>query len=288
MKRINVITFFLGLILLNGCVSPPPLQKAKVTTSQDIKPILNETRNAAVEITSVSGNSKGTGFFIAPETIVSCFHVIANPSASSNGIALNVFQDLKVKTSQGEVLDAVVVSVPNQNDITPLPPPFGYDFAVLHLTQKPAKPITLLPIVSDANTIEVGDDIIFSGYPLATPAMVTHKGMISGISTNGEIICIEASINKGNSDGALCNSSGQVIGIISMREGGISYGLKGMADYIDQTSKNGSVRLMGVDPLQDMRALTLTLDEYISTGIGYARSVQYLRAYLKQHSEMVK
>lgn len=263
---------------------PPKPQKGEVAISQDTKPILNKTRNAAVEITSVSGNSKGTGFFIAPETIVSCFHVIANSLASSNGIVLNIFQDIKVKTSQGEVLDATVISIPNQAEIDSM----QYDFAVLHLIQKPFKPIAALPIVSVTNTNEVGDDIIFSGYPLATPAMVTHKGMISGISQNGEIICIEASINKGNSGGALCNSRGQVIGIISMREGGISYGLKDMADYIDQTSKNGSVRLMGVDPLQGMRALTLTLDEYISTGIGYARSVQYLRAYLKQHPEMVK
>ena len=284
MKRISAIIFFLGVILLNGCVSFPQPQKAEITTSQDIKPILNETRNAAVEITSVSRNSKGTGFFIAPETIVSCFHVIANPSASSNGIALNIFQDIKVKTSQGEVLDATVVSIPNQAEIDPL----RYDFAVLHLTQKPSKPIAALPIVSVTNTIEVGDDIIFSGYPLATPAMVTHKGMISGTSTNGEIICIEASINKGNSGGALCNSSGQVIGIISMREGGISVGLMGMTDYIEQTSKRGSVSLMGVDPLQAIREMTLTLNEYISTGIGYARSIQYFRDYLKRHPEIIK
>jgi S1-C subfamily serine protease len=157
---------------------------------------------------------------------------------------------------------------------------------VLQLTQKPSKPIAVLSIVSDTNAVEVGDDIIFSGYPLATPAMVTHKGMISGVGLNGEIICIEAPINKGNSGGALCNSSGQAIGIISMKEGGIGIGLKEMAEQINGSSVKVSIG--GVDPMQGIQELTTTLDRYISTGIGYARSIQYLRDYLKKHPDMIK
>jgi hypothetical protein len=120
MKRTSTIILFLGLIVLNGCVSPPKPQKMETAIPQDTKPILNKTRNAAVEITCASENLKGTGFFIAPETIVSCFHVIANPSASNGNISLNIFQDIKIKTNQGEILDATVVSIPNQAEIDPL------------------------------------------------------------------------------------------------------------------------------------------------------------------------
>lgn len=284
MNRALQTSLLLVLIFLDGCTSPSKLASVATVIPRDIKSILNQTRDAAVEITSASGNSKGTGFFIAPETIATCFHVVANPANSNGNISLKIFQDIKIKTNRGDILDAVVISIPNQKDITPL----QYDFAVLRLTKKPTVPINPLPIAPSTYKTEVGDDIIFSGYPLATPAMVTHKGMISGISTNGEIICIEAPINKGNSGGALCNISGQVIGIISMREGGISVGLMAMTDYIEQTSKHGSVSLMGVDPLQAIREMTLTLNQYISTGIGYARSVQYFRNYLQNHPDMLK
>src|SRR5258707_674336 len=83
--------------------------------------------------------------------------------------------------------------------------------------------------------------------------------------------------NKGNSGGALLNTVGQAIAIVSMREGGISRGLQELTVHITETSKQGGVALMGVDPLQAMRAIIQTLDTHISTGIGYARSSRFLQ-----------
>jgi len=114
------------------------------------------------------------------------------------------------------------------------------------------------------------------------------KAKISGVDINGSIICIQAPINKGNSGGALLSSDGNVLGVISMREGGISKGLDDLSKHIEITSKQGSVQIMGVDPLQSIRAIISTLDTYISTGIGYAIHIKYLREYCKKHPEILK
>jgi hypothetical protein len=107
--------------------------------------------------------------------------------------------------------------------------------------------------------------------------------MISGIDDSGSIICIQGAINKGNSGGALITDDGKVIGIVSMREGGISKALKDLTVHIEATSNQGSVRLLGVDPLGAIKATIETLDTYISTGIGYARCIKFLKEYSSKH-----
>lgn len=46
----------------------------------------------------------------------------------------------------------------------------------------------------------------------------------------------------------------------------------------------GSVQLMGVDPLQTAKETIKVLDTYISTGIGYARSIKFLVDYKQKHN----
>lgn len=45
---------------------------------------------------------------------------------------------------------------------------------------------------------------------------------------------------------------------------------------------------MGVDPLRATKAVILTLDQYISTGIGYARSVRFVRDYANKNAGVVR
>jgi S1-C subfamily serine protease len=124
------------------------------------------------------------------------------------------------------------------------------DFAFVKLKSKPKKIVFIVSIASESDAPQVGDQVVFSGYPLATPGMVTHRGMVSGFDDSKSLIFVQASINKGNSGGALLNSQDHVVGIVSMREGGISQGLNDLAVYIDNTASQGNVRIMDVDPLQ--------------------------------------
>lgn len=244
--------------------------------------IIDLSRNSTVEITSVKGKSKGTGFFISDSLVVTCFHVVSTVTVQQQQTNFTIFQDLKVKTNSGEILSANCISAPSQSD----PSPLQFDFAILKVASKPKHTQSVL--FSKVNEWKVGSEVYFSGYPLATPAMVTHKGMISGMDQSGSIICIQAPINKGNSGGALLSSEGEVLGIISMREGGISKGLEQLSKDIEATSSHGSITMMGVDPLQSIRAVIGTLDTYISTGIGYAINIKHLREYWAKHPEFSK
>lgn len=268
-----VLLFFFAIILFFQTVS----------WGSDMA-LIELSRNGTVEITSKSGNSKGTGFFISDLYVATCFHVISQTSVQGGVENVNIFTDITIKTNSGEILTASCVSTPSQTD----PSPLQYDFAILKISTKPKQSISILKFAEDEHLLKVGSDVLFSGYPLASPAMITHKGMISGIDAIDSIICIQSPINKGNSGGALLSSDGNVLGIISMREGGISKGLQDLSEHIEITSSQGSVHIKGVDPLQSIHAIIATLDTYISTGIGYAINIKFMRDYLKKHPEILK
>ena len=87
-------------------------------------------------------------------------------------------------------------------------------------------------------------------------------------------------------------TSEKVIGIINFREGEISQGLKEVQQKIKQAEEakdaQTKISFSGVDPLQSTREIIGTLDRYISTGIGYAVSVKFLRTYLETHPDLLK
>lgn len=246
--------------------------------------LLELSRDSGVMLISQSRNSKGSGFFVGDQYVLTCFHVVAALSVQGSTVNWSLYPDLQVALPSGETIGATVISVPTEAD----PSPLIQDFALVKLKSKPSKQFAKVQLASDKETLKVGDEVVFSGYPLATPGMVTHRGMVSGFDGSASLIFVQASINKGNSGGALLNAQGHVIGIVSMREGGISQGLNELKVYIDQTSSQGSVKIMGVDPLQATRAIIQTLDQYISTGIGYARSVKFVREYLSKNQGLLR
>ena len=246
--------------------------------------ILQLSRSSGVRLISQSAQSSGSGFFVGEEYVVTCFHVVALKAVQGNNINWKLYPDLQVVTPSGEIIDGSVTSVPTQADASPL----MQDFALVKLKNKPSKSFATVSLASENEMPNVGDDVVFSGYPLATPGMVTHRGMISGYDESRSLIFVQGPVNKGNSGGALLNAKGHVIGIVSMREGGISQGLQQLQAYIDQTSSHGSVQLMGVDPLQATKAIIQTLDQFISTGIGYARSIRYVQEYVAKNKVLLK
>ena len=246
--------------------------------------VLELSRTSGVLVVSQSGNSKGSGAFIGDQHVLTCFHVVAALSVQGSTVTWTLHPDLQVVLPSGETIGATVVSMPTQADASPL----LQDFALVKLNSKPTKSFSKLQLAIEKEALTVGDEVVFSGYPLATPGMVTHRGMVSGFDSSSSLIFVQASVNKGNSGGALLNSRGHVVGIVSMREGGISQGLNELRVYIDKTSSQGTVQIMGVDPLQATRAIIQTLDDYISTGIGYARSIKFVRDYLGRNPGLLK
>jgi S1-C subfamily serine protease len=246
--------------------------------------ILELSRTSCVMLISKSGNSKGSGALIGDQQVLTCFHVVAAVSVHDSTVNWNVYSDLQVVLPSGETIDATVASLPTQTDVSPV----LQDFAIVKLKHKPTKGFAKVQLAPESEVPGLGDEVVFSGYPLATPGMVTHRGMVSGSDSTSSMIFVQAPINKGNSGGALLNSQGHVVGIVSNREGSISQGLNDLRVYIDQTASQGSVGIMGVDPLQATRAIIETLDRYISTGIGYAHSIKFARGYLGKNRGLLK
>jgi serine protease Do len=209
---IRFITLLLGLLT---CIESGGVMAQE-------KNVLQLSRSSSVKLISPSAQSSGSGFFIGDQYVLTCFHVAAAISAQGNNINWKLHPDLQVILPSGEIIEATVISVPTQTDASPL----MQDFALVKLKSKPSKSFTTLQLASDKETSNVGDEVVFSGYPLATPGMVTHRGMVSGHDDSSSIIFIQTPVNKGNSGGALLNAQGNVIGIVSMREGGISQGLQ--------------------------------------------------------------
>lgn len=251
--------------------------------------LLIESRNNTVKIVALEINSVGTGFFLDPLHVITCFHVISSIKAvSPTEVQWQIPKTINVILSNGESIPATCVSIPTQQDISPL----NGDFAILKLSRKPTLAALGLPLYKAKQILEVGADIVFSGYPLGAPTMLTHKGAVSGVTIDQNIICIQAPINKGNSGGALLNINGEVIGIISNREEGISQGLNGVAQKLTDLEEGRSgiklnVSMGGVNTLGVTRELITTIDMYISTGIGYARSIKSLQEYIEKHPKLL-
>jgi len=96
------------------------------------------------------------------------------------------------------------------------------DLAVIRLIEKPAGPLTVLPL-GDSDKLVVGQKVLAIGNPFGLDRTLT-TGVISGLqrpirARNNRLIegaiQTDASINPGNSGGPLLDSHGRMIGINS-------------------------------------------------------------------------
>src|SRR5215213_7002405 len=96
------------------------------------------------------------------------------------------------------------------------------DLAVIRLTEKPAGPLTVIPL-GDSDKLVVGQKVLAIGNPFGLDRTLT-TGVISGLqrpirARNNRLIegaiQTDASINPGNSGGPLLDSHGRMIGINS-------------------------------------------------------------------------
>ncbi len=132
--------------------------------------------------------SLGSGVVIGKEgTVLTNVHVIQDATK------------IKVILQDGRVYDAKVAVKDDKIDL-----------AVLQV-QDPK--VELIPIeIGDPEVMEVGDMVVAIGNPFGVGTTVT-TGIVSAVSRFGGFIQTDASINVGNSGGALVNMEGQLIGI---------------------------------------------------------------------------
>jgi S1-C subfamily serine protease len=166
-------------------VVPPP------TSPPDaLEDVVSRILPTVASITA--GQSRGTGFFIRPDQVLTNAHVVQGQTSAT----------LQVGTA---MYGARVMTV------SP-----GSDLALLQVfNADPEQPVLSMGSVSHAR---VGQEVIAVGSALGVLSNTVTRGIVSAIRQVGNITLIQtdAAINPGNSGGPLVDRSGLVIGVNSL------------------------------------------------------------------------
>jgi S1-C subfamily serine protease len=162
-------------------------------------PTLNNLSPPINSIESPSSRSSlysGSGFlFSSKDYVITNYHVVRG------------LKTIKVKFLSGEIIEATVASVDENNDV-----------AFLKLAKSPKMPSSNVRI-GDSSTVKLGDRIFTIGYPATKILGMSPKysegvvNSIKGLKDNPAFFQISVPIQPGNSGGPLFNEQGEVIGI---------------------------------------------------------------------------
>ncbi len=149
-----------------------------------------------------TGQGRGSGFFVAPRTVITNRHVIQD----------NV--SVTVRLSSGQTLPGRVEKSSSENDL-----------AIVRVDSAlPSQPVLALGSVND---VRPGQEVIAIGLALGVFQNSVTRGIISAIRRADRTVMLQtdAAINPGNSGGPLLNRQGQVVGINTLKVGGAAESL---------------------------------------------------------------
>ncbi len=149
----------------------------------------------AVALVETPGG-RGTGFFVAPDTLVTNAHVV------------EAHAYVTVKLSNGESLTGRVVQRSDELDL-----------AAVRTADARAGQSTL-PLASSREA-RIGQEVFAIGSPLGLQNTVT-RGIVSALRQAGSVVLVQtdAAINPGNSGGPILDRSGRVLAVATMRLAG--------------------------------------------------------------------
>lgn len=228
-SAIIIVLLFTNNIIPNGN-SNGSYQAAENDNSPNvIETLASEDANASTNIAEVSNavvgvsNMKQRSVWTESEEAGTGSGIIYKKENGKAYIVTNQHvvdgaQQVEVVLNDDERLEAKVLG---EDSLT--------DLAVLEVD---GAKIDTIASIGSSNDLQVGETVLAIGNPLGIDfANSVTKGIISGLNrsvtvdTNGdnqpdwvtEVLQTDAAINPGNSGGALVNSSGEVIGINSMK-----------------------------------------------------------------------
>jgi S1-C subfamily serine protease len=159
------------------------------------------TRSMPAVVTVETGTGTGSGFFVANDTVLTNAHVVQHHEV------------VTLRWSGGATKLARVENKSHQIDL-----------AVLKV-QIVAPDQIYLGMAGPAD-VRIGGEVIAIGSPLGLQNTVT-RGIVSGMRDVGgiQLIQTDAAINPGNSGGPLLDRQGRVLGINTLKLGGLAEGI---------------------------------------------------------------
>jgi len=139
-----------------------------------------------------AGQSRGTGFFVRSDALVTNAHVVDGQYAVQLQVGNAAYTARVVSLSKGT--DLAILQVLNPN---------------------PRQPVLAL---GSASTARVGEEVIAVGSALGVLSNTVTRGIVSAVRQVGQVQLVQtdAAINPGNSGGPLLDRHGRVIGVNSM------------------------------------------------------------------------
>jgi hypothetical protein len=167
--------------------------------TRSIEEIVSEAEAAVALIETSAG--RGTGFFIGPDMVLTNVHVVASQSS------------ITVRLNGGAAISARIERQLPEVDIA------------LLRTSTPHPRRAALEMGTAAG-VRSGQEVIAIGSPLGLQNTVT-RGIVSAVRNANGVVLIQtdAAINPGNSGGPLLDRNGRVIGITTLRLGGVAQSL---------------------------------------------------------------
>ncbi len=167
---------------------PPAPREAPPPKPADLDEIVGRSLPAVVRVEA--GNSRGSGFFVAAQRLITNAHVLGGASYAT------------IRTHDGARLEAFVEA---RNA--------DYDLALLRVPGLAQEPRILS--LGSATQIRPGQELLAIGSPLGVLQNTVTRGIVSGLRRIGPILVLQtdAALNPGNSGGPLLDRNGAVVGI---------------------------------------------------------------------------
>ena len=190
-----------------------PDAKPPVVANADGAPVSLEDMVAAATPAVVmieTDSSRGSGFFVKRDLIVTNAHVVGTSSV------------VRLKFANGRSGTGTVTSLGDSIDLALLRPDSGSEGS------------TLLEL-SSIGHVRPGQEVVAIGSALGVFQNTVTRGIVSAMRQDGRVMLIQtdAAINPGNSGGPLLDHSGRVIGVNTMKVGSAaSIGFAIAADHV--------------------------------------------------------
>jgi S1-C subfamily serine protease len=163
---------------------------ASLAATASLEDVVSRILPAVASITA--GQSRGTGFFIRPDQVLTNAHVVQGHTSVTLQVGNTTYNGRVTTISTGS--DLALLQVSNAN---------------------PTQPVLQMGSGAQAR---VGQEVIAVGSALGVLSNTVTRGIVSAIRQVGNITLLQtdAAINPGNSGGPLVDRSGLVIGVNSL------------------------------------------------------------------------